>query len=268
MKVGFDEYSKAYEHVEMRREDGIIELRLHTDGNEFIWGAEPHTELGYCFADVGSDVENQIVILTGTGNVFINQVVAPEWSSPLSSEVWSKIYAHGRRMLMNLLDIEVPVIAAVNGPASVHSELAVMNDIVLASDDSYFSDEPHFRQGVVPGDGVHVIWPAILGPNRGRHFLLSAKRIHAQEALDLGVVAEVLPREEVLDRAWHLARALRKRPNKSLRYTRLLMTQHLKSLFQNNLNLGLALEGLSGHDYWPAAPLDYHELGADLESEK
>ena len=62
----FDEYSTAYEHVAMRREDGILELTLHSEGGSLHWGSAPHTELGYCFADVGSDPENRIIILTGT----------------------------------------------------------------------------------------------------------------------------------------------------------------------------------------------------------
>jgi enoyl-CoA hydratase/carnithine racemase len=79
----------------------------------------------------------------------------------------------------------------VNGPVNIHAELAVLSDIVLASENAAFQDAPHFPNGLVPADGVHVIWPYLLGRNRGRYFLLTGERLSAQEALRLGVVAEV-----------------------------------------------------------------------------
>ncbi len=247
----FDEYRESYPHVRMRREDGILELALHSDGGSLHWGSGPHTELGYCFADVGADPENRIVILTGTGDEFIAKL-DKSWVGEMTPALWQEIYAHGRRLIMNLLEIEVPMVAAVNGPATVHAELALLCDIVLASDTATFKDAPHFRFGTVPGDGVHLLWPLLLGMNRGRHFLLTGKKFDAQEALDLGLVAEVLPQAELLERSWEVARDLNKRPAITLRYTRVAMTQILKQVFQNHLSQGLALEGLGAWNQWPS----------------
>jgi enoyl-CoA hydratase/carnithine racemase len=152
------------------------------------------------------------------------------------------------------MDIEVPVIAAVNGPASVHAELAVLCDIVVASDDTYFQDSPHFRFGTVPGDGVHVIWPLLLGPNRGRYFLLTAQKLAADEALALGVVSEVVPRSELLERAWQLARQLCRQPDVTLRYTRIALAEHLRRAIRDGVSHGLALEGLAAFETWPDDP--------------
>ena len=78
----------------------------------------------------------------------------------------------------------------------IHAEIPVLSDIVLASENATFQDAPHFPRGVVLGDGVHVVWPLLLGQNRGRYFLLTGQTLSAQEAHELGVVAEVLPREK------------------------------------------------------------------------
>jgi enoyl-CoA hydratase/carnithine racemase len=250
VRAGFDHYSTVYEHVRMRRHDGIIELALHTDGGSLVWGDGPHTELGYCFADVGSDPDNRVVILTGTGQSFI-AALDRSWIGQMTPEKWSKIYFHGRRLLMNLIEIEVPVIAAVNGPASVHAELALLSDIVLASEEATFSDAPHFRHGTVPGDGVHLVWQSLLGRNRGRYFLLTGARISAVEALELGLVGEVLPAEQLLTRSWELAGQLARQPTTVLRYTRNAMLGSLKREMLSALDHGLAMEGLGAFESWP-----------------
>lgn len=250
MQTTFDEYSTGYRHVRMQREAGVLELRLHSDDGPLVWGAGPHSELGHCFADVGSDPENRVIILTGTGDRFIADL-DKSWIGEMTPTRWDEIYRNGKRLLMNLLEIEVPMIAALNGPATVHAELGLLCDIVLASDTTSFKDAPHFRFGTVPGDGVHVIWPLLLGINRARHFLLTGRRLSAEEALDLGVVAEIHAPDRLMARAREVAHDLLRQPDITLRYTRVVMTQQIKRLMLDQLGYGLALEGLGAVNHWP-----------------
>ena len=74
---------------------------------------------------------------------------------------------------MNILDIKVPLIAAVNGPVRLHSEYILLADIVLATPSAVFQDKPHFEFGIVPGDGVNLLWPEVIGSVRGRYFILT-----------------------------------------------------------------------------------------------
>jgi enoyl-CoA hydratase/carnithine racemase len=84
----------------------------------------------------------------------------------------------------------------------------MLADIVLAADTAAFQDSAHFMSGMLPGDGRHIVMPLLMGVNRGRYFLLTGQTLSAQDAKDLGLVAEVLPPERVLSRAWEHAEAL------------------------------------------------------------
>ena len=243
------DYQSRYHTIRFARSGGILEVMLHSRGGEAKWGVSErslHNELGLAFSDIASDPENRIVILTGTGSTFIAAMdrdePAPE---PTLAEMWGRIYAEGMSLLENLLAIPVPVIAAVNGPALIHAEIAVLSDIVLAAEDAEFADLAHVPGGAVPGDGVHTVWPMLLGPNRGRYFLLTGERIGAAEAKRLGVVAEVLPRDALMPRARALAEQLAKLSPLTLRNTRAVLVRHLRKRLQDELSFGLGLEALA-----------------------
>ena len=68
-----DEYAAKYRYLRLRREDGILQVTMHAEGGDLIWGFGPHQELGYCFGDIASDPENKVVILTGSGDTFIHR---------------------------------------------------------------------------------------------------------------------------------------------------------------------------------------------------
>jgi len=244
------EYSKKYSHIKFHREDGILQITMHSDGKDLIWGFPPHEELGYCFADIGNDRENKVIIFTGSGDTFIHKEELG--GGKPDAKIWGEhVLPDAKRLLMNLLEIQAPMIAAINGPATVHAELGVLCDIVLSADHAIFQDAPHFPSGLVPGDGVHVVWPMLLGLNRGRYFLMTGQKLSATEALNLGVVNEVMPQAQLLPRAWELARIIRQRPALTVRLTREAMLQQVKRAMLEQLPYGLALEGLAAADWWP-----------------
>ena len=242
------DYAERYSCIHMRRENGILEMRFHTEGGPLRWGMTPHGELPDAFADVARDRENRVVILTGTGDVFSGLRATPATRSlaqGISANAYDRVHWEGRALLMNLLNIEVPVISAINGPAWRHCEIPLLSDIVLASETAAFQDSAHFMSGMLPGDGMHIIMPLLMGMNRGRYFLLTGQTLTAQDALALGLVNEVLPADKVLPRAWEHAEHLAQKPTLLLRYTRLMFTEYLKKRLQDLLGYGLAMEGLA-----------------------
>ncbi len=244
----FEEYANKYQTIRMERRDGILQMTFHTDGGSLQWGLLPHREFTAAFADIGSDPDNQVVIMTGTGDEFSGPRPTPAARPGGSPRIWDTIYWEGKHLLMNLLDIEVPMISAINGPALRHSELPLLCDIVLAAEHVEFQDSAHFPNGLVPGDGMHIVYPLLLGPNRGRYFLLTGQILSARQALELGLVNEVLPRDRLLPRAWELAEQLLRQPPLTRRYARVVMTQEIKRFLHDLLGYGLVLEGLGALD--------------------
>lgn len=238
-----EEYAEKYDNIRMERKDGILQLTFHSEGDSLRWGLTPNREFGVAFADIGSDPENKVVIMTGTGDDYCVER-AGDLPPIKTAADWEAVYWDSKKLLTNLLDIEAPIISAVNGPATYRAEIPVLSDVVLASDTAVFQDPNHFAVGAVPADGVHVVWPMLLGQNRGRYFMLTGQKIWAQQALELGVVGEVLPREKLLPRAWELAEQFVQLPPLTLRYTRQVFTLQIKRAMQDMLGYGLALEGL------------------------
>jgi enoyl-CoA hydratase/carnithine racemase len=248
----FEQYRNRYQNIRLERDaDGILTMTFHTGSGSLVWSALAHEELGYCFTDVGTDRDNKVVIMTGAGANFCADINAGSFKLSTAGD-WDLTFFDGRRLLMNLLDIEVPVISAVNGPARIHPEIPVLSDVVIASETALFQDAPHFMSGIVPGDGAHIVWPHVLGPNRGRYFLITGQELDACTALAYGAVSEVLPADRLMARAVELARVIAAKPALARRYTRVALTQRIKRLMQEGLGYGLAVEALAAIDQLPA----------------
>src|SRR5436190_19802789 len=132
-----EDYANKYQTIRFERRGGILQMTLHTEGQSLRWGFLPHGELPEAFYDVGADRENKVVILTGTGAEFSGPRATPGTSSFPSRpgvERIDRIHWEGRQLLMRLLEIEVPVIRAINGPALRHSEIPLICEYVRAAD--------------------------------------------------------------------------------------------------------------------------------------
>jgi enoyl-CoA hydratase/carnithine racemase len=243
------DYQGKYPNIAFERREGVLQITLHQDGGEFVVSEPALRDLGKAFVDVAEDSANRVIILTGTGDRFATRFDYGsfiETMKPDIYEYWIRTRTDGLRLLRAFLDIEVPVISAINGPVVTHSETPLLADVVLASEDTVFQDATHFVNGLPPGEGMHVVWTTLLGLNRGRHFLLTGRVLSAQEALELGVVGEVLPRPELLPRAWELATRWASNSSATLRGTRAVLTNEWRRLINEQLHTGLTHEAFAG----------------------
>ena len=248
MATRFAEYRDRFPNARLERDDaGVLEITLHTDGGKLVFNGHTHEQFVELFHSVGADRENRVVILTGSGEAFMDTIDGDgfDFFTPVG---YDKIWREGKKILMNLLDVEVPMIAALNGPVLLHSEYALLCDIILGTPDTVFQDKPHFDFGIVPGDGVNLLWPEVIGSVRARYFLLTRQIVDAQTAHAWGVLNEVVPADQLLVRAREIAHQIAELPPLTSSYTRTALTQRLRRVIDEGIGYGLALEGISAAD--------------------
>ena len=243
------DYFNRYENLHMERTpSGVLTLRFHTNDEPIIFTGTTHREMPKALAEIGDDRNNKVLVVTGTGDNFMDAIDGDSLGEIFKPAVWDRIYWEGRRALQRLLQLETPIVAAVNGPANVHSEYALLADIVVASEDATFMDKPHLGFNIVPGDGIQVIYEELLGVNRARYFALTQQQLTAHDAERLGLVNKVLAKQKVYPRALELAEQLATRPQLFLRYTTVALRQRLLARLNEGTSLGMALEGLTAAD--------------------
>jgi enoyl-CoA hydratase/carnithine racemase len=244
-----NEYFAAYRSVKLTRDaKGVLVVEFHSNGGPLIFTAQDHTEFVDAFYRIAQDRANKIVILTGTGGNFIPSIDFSSFGNVADPEIWSQVHDEGVQILENLANIRVPVIAAIEGEANVHSEYALMADVIVAGEGATFNDLPHFAGGIVPGDGIFTIWSYRAGAGRAEAFLLNPQPLTARTAYEWGVVAEIVPSGKALGRARELAELYLKVPEVTRRNTRVHFIRPLKERIVQEVGYGLSLEGASAAD--------------------
>ncbi|MEZ5936078.1 MAG: enoyl-CoA hydratase/isomerase family protein [Alphaproteobacteria bacterium] len=185
------------------------------------------------------------MILTGVGD-WMASIDFASFGDVGDPDIWAKVHDEGTQALENLANIRVPMIAAIEGKAWVHTEYALLANLIVAGEGATFNDAPHFAGGIVPGDGIFTTWSYYAGPAKAQAFLLDPQPITAAEAEDWGVVAEVVPDGAAVERAREIAHEMiENRPPLTLRNTRIHFIQPLKERIVKEVGYGLALEGAS-----------------------
>ncbi len=121
------DYFSGYRSLKLTRDTrGVLVVEFHTNGGPLIFTAQDHTEVVDAFYRIAQDRANKIVILTGSGGEFIPGIDFSSFGNVADPGVWSQVHDEGVQILENLANIRVPVIAAVEGRANVHSEYALL----------------------------------------------------------------------------------------------------------------------------------------------
>ena len=227
--------------------DGYVLIATvdHPDSAMNTIDDEIHKDLAQLFATLREEQQARAVVLTGSGPAF-SAGGDYEWFASLqdlSRREWLRNQA--RRMIWDLLDVEIPIVASLNGHAvGLGASIALLCDVVFMAESARIGD-PHVKVGVVAGDGGPVIWPWLVGINRAKQYLLSGDVIDAVEAERIGLVNFVLPDDRVHDAAVAYAHRLAANAPMAVRFTKMAVNKMLKESFERSFELSQGWEMLT-----------------------
>lgn len=210
-------------------------------------------EIAAFCAHMTRDLTVRAIVLTGAGSAFCaggNVYHMAERKGMFAGPPFAlrNTYRTGIQMIPTALyELEVPVVAAVNGPAiGAGLDLACMCDIRIASSRARFA-ESFVKLGIVPGDGGAWLLPRIVGMARASLMTLTGDTIDAATALEYGLVAEVVQPEQVLPRAIEVAEAIAANPGHATRMAKRLLREGQDMKLAPLLELSAAFQALSHH---------------------
>jgi enoyl-CoA hydratase len=203
-----------------------------------------HTAFARLWDGLNDDPEARAVVLTGAGSFFSAGGDLVEWlethvENPVTRRAGMR---DARRIVRDMVDFPLPVVAAVNGPAlGFGCSIAVLCDIVLMSDLAYLADT-HVASGLVAGDGGSVLWPLLMSLLRAKEYLLLGERISAELAVQLGLANRVVPDAELKTEALALAHRLAALPAQAVQDTKRTLNLHAQRAITGILEYGIAAE--------------------------
>ena len=222
-----------------------------------------HGQLVALWRQVEQDDDCRAIVLTGAGRAFSAGGSYEDFERRrVDLAARRRSLRLARELVDGMLNVAVPVVAAVNGPAvGLGCTVATLCDIVFMADSAFLADT-HVSVALVAGDGGAVTWPAMTSLLKAKQYLLTGDRLPAAAAVELGLANFVVPGDRLLAEATAYAHRLAAQPPQAIQETKALLNQHLKASAVRTLALGLAAEGHS-HD----TP-EYEAIGEQLKKQE
>lgn len=236
----------SYKYIRVKKEDRIIVISMNRPEVLNAVNAAMHVELEDIWVDINKDEDVNVAILTAEGRAFCSGGDLKEMSAAFGlSDPWvSRTPMEGaRRLILNMIDVDKPIIAAVNGDAlALGATLALFCDIIIAVENARFGDVHVSSGALANGDGGAIIWPLLIGMARAKQYLLTGDLVDAREAERIGLINVVVPPDKLMDEAMALARRLALGAQRPIRYTKRAVNKKLRDEVNLTLDAGLALE--------------------------
>lgn len=237
-----------YDFIRFDREGRILTMTLNRPEKLNAVNGQMHSELVRAFMEVQSDLESDVLIVTGAGRGFCSGGDVSGMTSPAGTNVQrrpAEVQDEGRRLIEALMWVEKPIVAMVNGPATgLGATLALFCDIVVASKAAVIGDT-HVSVGLVAGDGGAVMWPLLVGPARAKEYLMTGTLLKAEEAERIGLVNHVVDPDSLRATTLGIAQTLARMPQYALRATKVSINRHIRRAMFETLDVSLAYETLS-----------------------
>nr|WP_255429579.1 crotonase/enoyl-CoA hydratase family protein [Ramlibacter albus] len=233
------------------REGAILILTMsQPETRNAVTGNTAAAEFEQACAEVQADRSIRVVVITGEGPVFSSggnvKDMQKYFQQQLSPEDIREEYRRGvQRIPRALYNLDVPVIAAVNGPAiGAGCDLTCMCDIRIASEKASFA-ESFVKVGLVAGDGGAWLLPRAVGLSKASEMAFTGEAVSAQEALACGLVSRVVPAEQLMETALGVARKIAANPGGPLRMTKRLIREGQQQSLESLLEISAAYQAIA-----------------------
>lgn len=238
-----------FQYLTIDRRDRIATVTMNRPERLNAVNSAFHEELRDVWLDLGNDYDVDVIVLTGAGRAFCGggdikdmAQLAEPFGGGRAKEPLAVMQAEARRVARNMLDVEQPIIAAVNGDAfGLGASLALLSDIVIIAEDARIADT-HVNVGLVAGDGGAVLWPLAVGPHRAKEFLMRGTRITGADAAAMGMVNYAVPSGQVLAKADEIAQELAAGAPLAIRWTKYSVNKWLKQVLEQVFDVSIAYE--------------------------
>lgn len=238
------------EFLIFEQEGPLVTLTMNQpERHNTLSGNTSLVELVAAFERIQDDPRVRCVILTGNGRSFSaggDIAVMKQQASPEVGQMELRdFYRRGiQKVARALFDLEVPVIAAINGNAiGAGLDLACLCDIRIASDKAKMAAS-FIKVGIIPGDGGAWLLPRLVGLSRAAQLYLTGNTFDAQQALSWGLVSEVVPHEELMPAALAMAGSITQHSSHSVRLTKRLLRESLRSSFDTVMELSAVYQAV------------------------
>lgn len=231
-----------YERIKVTREGRVLILSLSNPKLMNAVDAQMHRELSSIFLDAADDPHSDVVMLTGEGSAFCAGGDLGWMKTSFEENQLGPDPMEAKRIIYSLLDLEKPIIAAVQGPAvGLGATIALMCDVIYAGRSARFVD-PHVKVGIVAGDGGAVIWPQLIGYARAKEYLMTGDPVKAPAAEQMGLINHMVEDAELWDAALAFAQRLEKGAIQAIKYTKVSVNIGLKQLAHTLMDTSVAYE--------------------------
>jgi enoyl-CoA hydratase len=235
--------SDDFSTLQLTRDGDVLRVTIaHPDSPLNAIDERLHADLTALFAGLRREDQARAVVLTGRGDAF-SAGGDFAWLPQLRDmRRLDALRRDAKQLIWDLLDVEVPIVAAVNGHAmGLGASIALLCDVILVADTATIAD-PHVKIGLVAGDGGVALWPLAVGPARAKQYLLTGDPLTAAEAERIGLVNRVVPAAELDAEAMAFARRLAAGAPLAVRYTKLAVNKLIKDALNVAFDTSTALE--------------------------
>ena len=225
------------------REDDLLIVTIdHPDSAMNAVDEQLHHDLWELFRALSVEREARAIVLTGSGRAFSAGGDMSWFPGLRRPDRLHALRREAKQLIWNLLDVEVPIVCALNGPAvGLGASVALLCDVIVMADTASIID-PHVQVGLVAGDGGAAIWPLLLGPLAAKRHLMLGEPLLADAALAMGVASEVCPADQVPDVARRWAERLAAQPPLAVQGTKIAVNAQIKQALLTSFDLSTALE--------------------------